>query len=295
MSAVLMVQDEAVTENPGPREGGPRRRRAFTAREKLDHLTAYEAACAAGDGGGGAYLREQGVYSSQITEWRKLRDAGLLAGKKPGEKIGRPSADQAEIARLTRELDSTRRRLAKTEAALDLWEKLTRSWRRSPRERTPRTSRGNVDRLLRRPGRRRGADPDAAALTGLSKATQDRRRREHRWRPPAEPAARPVPVNKLTDAEAAAADRGAELAAVRGQGAAADLRDPAGRGHVSVFDFHDVPDPGTEPRRSRTGGGRRRTRRGRSRSCRPPDPGRSTAGTSPSSPARSRASTSTAT
>jgi transposase len=118
---VLVVQDEAVTEqNPGPREGGPRRRRAFTAREKLDHLTAYEAACTAGDGGGGAYLREQGVYSSQITEWRKLRDAGLLSGRKPGEKIGRPSADQAEIARLTRELDSTRRRLAKTDAALDL-------------------------------------------------------------------------------------------------------------------------------------------------------------------------------
>ena len=120
MSAVLVVQDDVVTENPGPREGGPRRRRAFTAREKLDHLSAYEEACAAGDGGGGAYLREQGVYSSQITEWRKLRDAGLLSGKKPGEKIGRPSADQAEIARLTRELDSTRRRLARTEAALDL-------------------------------------------------------------------------------------------------------------------------------------------------------------------------------
>jgi len=119
MSAVLVVQDEAVSSSSGPREGGPRRRRAFTAREKLDHLTAYEAACAAGDGGG-AYLREQGVYSSQITEWRKLRDAGVLAGKKPGEKIGRPSAEQAEVARLTRELDLTRRRLAKTEAALDL-------------------------------------------------------------------------------------------------------------------------------------------------------------------------------
>ena len=119
MSAVLVVQDEAVSSSPGPRERGPRRRRAFTAREKLDHLTAYEAACAAGDGGG-AYLREQGVYSSQITEWRKLRDAGVLAGKKPGEKIGRPSAEQAEVARLTRELDLTRRRLAKTEAALDL-------------------------------------------------------------------------------------------------------------------------------------------------------------------------------
>jgi hypothetical protein len=89
MSAVLVVQDEAVSSSPGPREGGPRRRRAFTAREKLDHLTTYEAACGAVDGGGGAYLREQGIYSSQITEWRKLRDAG----RQPGEKVGRPLAD----------------------------------------------------------------------------------------------------------------------------------------------------------------------------------------------------------
>ena len=77
-------------------------------------------ACEAGDGSGGAYLREQGIYSSQITEWRKLRDAGVLAGKKPGEKIGWPSAEQVEIARLTRELELTRRRLTKTEAALDI-------------------------------------------------------------------------------------------------------------------------------------------------------------------------------
>ena len=43
---------------------------------------------------------------------------------------------------------------------------------------------------------------DAAALTGLSKATQDRRRRR-RVLSAVEPAARPVPVNKLSDAEAA--------------------------------------------------------------------------------------------
>src|SRR5664279_3514814 len=47
-------------------------------------------------------------------------DAGVLSWRTPGEKIGRPSAEQAEIARLARELDLTRRRLAKTEAALDL-------------------------------------------------------------------------------------------------------------------------------------------------------------------------------
>src|SRR6476659_11371806 len=148
MSAVLVVQDEVVTENHGPREGGPRRRRACTAREKLDHLTAYESACAAGDGGGGAYLREHGVYSSQITEWRKLRDAGLLTGKKPGEKIGRPSADQAEIARLTRELDSTRRRLAKTEAALDLVGKAHALLEEFSERTNLKNKPGNVDRVV---------------------------------------------------------------------------------------------------------------------------------------------------
>lgn len=117
MTAIVMVQDKAVS-TPGPREGGPRRRRAFTATEKLQHLTAYERACAAGEGGGGAYLRERAIYSSQITQWRQLRDAGLLAGKKPGEKVGRPTPDQAEIARLTRELEIARRRLATTETAL---------------------------------------------------------------------------------------------------------------------------------------------------------------------------------
>ena len=118
MTAV-MVQDELVS-TQGPRAGGPRRRRAFTVAEKVEHLAAYEAACEAGDGGGGAYLREQGVYSSQITQWRQLRDAGLLAGKKPGEKVGRPTPDQAEIARLTRELEVARRKLATTEAALGI-------------------------------------------------------------------------------------------------------------------------------------------------------------------------------
>jgi len=124
MSAVVLVQDDRMSSSgSGPREGGPRRRRVFTVAEKLSHLSAYEAACRGGGGGegsGGAYLREQGLYSSQITEWRKLRDAGMFAGKRPGERVGRPSAEQAEIARLTRELELTHRRLARTEVALDI-------------------------------------------------------------------------------------------------------------------------------------------------------------------------------
>ena len=91
-------------------------RRSFSPAQKLDHLAAYEAACERSEGG--AYLRSQGLFSSQITEWRKLRDAGVLAGKRPGERVGKPSAEQAEIARLRRELDRAERRLATTETAL---------------------------------------------------------------------------------------------------------------------------------------------------------------------------------
>src|SRR5687767_8224327 len=101
-----------------PRSDGPRRRRVFTASEKLAHLSAYEAACEQSDGGG--YLRREGLYSSLISEWRKQRDAGVLAGKKPDEKVGKLSAEQAEIARLTRENARLSKRLDTTEAALDI-------------------------------------------------------------------------------------------------------------------------------------------------------------------------------
>lgn len=101
-----------------PRSDGPRRRRAFTASEKLAHLSAYEAACEQNDGGG--YLRREGLYSSLISEWRKQRDAGALAGKKPGEKVGKLTAEQAEIARLTRENARLSKRLTTTETALGI-------------------------------------------------------------------------------------------------------------------------------------------------------------------------------
>ena len=102
----------------GPRSGGPRPRRSFTPAQKLDLLTRYEQALAVGDGGG--FLRREGLYSSLMSEWRRARDAGLLAGKAPGESVGRPSADQAEIARLTRELEVTHAKLARTQTALEI-------------------------------------------------------------------------------------------------------------------------------------------------------------------------------
>jgi transposase-like protein len=100
-----------------PRSDRPRRR-SFSPAEKLRLLAGYEAAVESG--GGNGFLRENGLYSSLISEWRRTRDAGLLRGKTAGQPVGRASADQAEIARLRRQLDTAERKLARTETALQI-------------------------------------------------------------------------------------------------------------------------------------------------------------------------------
>ena len=120
-----VVRDDSPMNNSSPakpRSGGPRSRRSFTPAQKLVHLAAYEVATAAN--AGGAYLRQQGIYTSQITQWRKLRDAGVLEGKQPGEKIGKLTPEQVEIARLRRQLELTDRRLVTTEMALEIMSKM---------------------------------------------------------------------------------------------------------------------------------------------------------------------------
>ncbi|NKR43376.1 hypothetical protein GS503_21645 [Rhodococcus hoagii] len=118
ISSLAVAGDNARVGSSHPRSDGPRRRRAFSPTDKLAYLTAYEQACEHGDGG--AYLRRDGLYSSLISEWRKQRDAGVLDGAPSRPKIGKLTTEQAEIARLRRELDRTNKRLATTEAALEI-------------------------------------------------------------------------------------------------------------------------------------------------------------------------------
>jgi len=67
------------------------RRRTFTAAYKLRILAEYEAAS---PGERGVVLRREGLYSSHLVEWRRLRDAGALAGLAATR--GRPPADPVE-------------------------------------------------------------------------------------------------------------------------------------------------------------------------------------------------------
>ena len=139
-SSLTGLREDARMTKPGPRSGGPTARRSFSSAQKLEHIAAYEAAMQKGDGG--AYLRANGLYSSLMCEWRRQRDAGVLAGKKPGEKIGRLTAEQAEIARLRRQLDKAERRLATTEVALEIMGKareLLEGLTKSSRDENPHT------------------------------------------------------------------------------------------------------------------------------------------------------------
>lgn len=114
--ALVAAEDGVVSSSSIP--DGATRRRSFTPSQKLKYLSEYEAAVETGQGG--AFLRRQGLYSSLISEWRKQRDAGLLEGKNPGDAIGRPSAVQAENARLKAQLRKAEQKLATTEMALDI-------------------------------------------------------------------------------------------------------------------------------------------------------------------------------
>jgi transposase len=108
-------------ERPDPEVPQKARRRTFTAKYKQEVLAAYEAAA---DGEKGAILRREGLYSSLISEWRRARDAGALAGLK--QPRGRPAGDprDAQIARLRKENAKLEQELAKARFVVDVQSKL---------------------------------------------------------------------------------------------------------------------------------------------------------------------------
>jgi transposase-like protein len=103
------------------------KRRTFTAEYKLRILREADAALASGaEGAIGELLRREGLYSSHLTEWRRQREAGELAGlaaKKRGPKAKKnPLAD--ENARLRRENERLQNELAKANTVIDVQRKV---------------------------------------------------------------------------------------------------------------------------------------------------------------------------
>ncbi|HEY5111718.1 MAG TPA: transposase [Acidimicrobiales bacterium] len=88
-------------------------RRVISTKEKLEILSRYDA-CEPGTKG--EFARREGVYSSQLTEWRRQRDAGTLGTKKPG----RTRSENRELDQLTKKNQRLEQELERTRLALDI-------------------------------------------------------------------------------------------------------------------------------------------------------------------------------
>jgi len=114
------MTENGTMDSTQPRPDQPRRRTISPA-QKVAYLQGYEQAIQSGEGRG--YLRANGLHSSQIVEWRRLRDAGILDENNPtstGTKKGKLSKEQAEIARLKKQLAASEQKLATTQTALEI-------------------------------------------------------------------------------------------------------------------------------------------------------------------------------
>jgi transposase-like protein len=121
--------DEAATNNeqghPDPEVVVRPRRRHFTAKYKLSILKQADACTTAG--GVGKLLRQEGLYSSHLSTWRRERDQGALAalGRKRGPTPTGSTPVQAENERLRREVEQLKARLQKAELIIDVQKKVS--------------------------------------------------------------------------------------------------------------------------------------------------------------------------
>jgi transposase-like protein len=96
------------------------RRRTFTAAEKHAYLDAYDA-LPKGSPERGALLRREGLYSSHLSEWRKQRDNGALAGLAAKPRADRrPSVGDVELDRSRRQVARLEAELERTKMALEI-------------------------------------------------------------------------------------------------------------------------------------------------------------------------------
>jgi transposase len=138
---MLLTQDDAATGAgadggrrptivPAPVGASPElsarpRRRNFTAQDKLRILAETDRAAATGRIG--AILRREGLYSSNLTAWRRQRDAAAIGGLAParrGPKITEPNPMATELARLQQDNARLTRRLTRAEAIIDIQKKV---------------------------------------------------------------------------------------------------------------------------------------------------------------------------
>ena len=109
-------------------------RRTRSAAEKLRILQDYDAA-PVGSPERGALLRREGIYTSQISKWRKLRDRGLLGALAPQRRGPKPAPRdpvQDELDQLRKDNARLQARLTRAEAIIEVQKKVSQLLGTSP-------------------------------------------------------------------------------------------------------------------------------------------------------------------
>lgn len=111
---------------PDPEVSEKRQRRKFTAKYKLEILDQVDRCTQPGQIG--ELLRREGLYSSNVTTWRKQRDQGLLNALSPqkrGRKKGNKNPLSNEVARLQRENERLKKKLKQAETIIAVQKKVS--------------------------------------------------------------------------------------------------------------------------------------------------------------------------
>jgi len=115
-----------VNAKPDPEVQGKKPRRKFTAKYKLDILKRADACTQIGQLG--ALLRGEGLYSSNLTTWRRQREEGLLdamSPKKRGRKKQEINPFSPEVAQLQKENERLKRKLKQAEVIIEVQKKVS--------------------------------------------------------------------------------------------------------------------------------------------------------------------------
>ncbi len=115
----------SVARRPDPEVGARAKRRQFTAKYKARIVRQADACVDPGEIG--AFLRHEGLYSSQLSKWRQAMREGALVGL--NKKRGRKKDPDTELQRRNRELEQDnirlKRKLQQAETVIEVQKKLS--------------------------------------------------------------------------------------------------------------------------------------------------------------------------
>jgi len=123
--SLIVVPQPPASRPPDPEVVPKASRRTFSAAEKLRILNEADACTQSGQIG--ALLRREGLYSSHLVKWRRLRAAGQLQALAPqprGPKPAPPDPVAEELAQLRKENARLQARLTQAELVIDVQKKL---------------------------------------------------------------------------------------------------------------------------------------------------------------------------